>query len=122
MKSRHYDIVRKDYDRSAIWLEAASDLKTAESRIAELKLCWPGEFQIMDQQNHRIMESFIGPPDCNGDIEAVIQEERTWNWKRSQTGASVLVRRLNLTENLSPTAPLTVAKSYTAARRRSGIP
>jgi hypothetical protein len=41
MNSRRYDIVRKD-DKSAIWLEAASDLSTAESRIAELELCWPG--------------------------------------------------------------------------------
>jgi hypothetical protein len=60
MNSRHYDIVRKDYNKSAIWLEAASDLRTAESRIAELELCWPGEFQIMDQQSHRIIETITG--------------------------------------------------------------
>lgn len=40
MNSRHYDIIRKD-DKSATWLEAASDLSTAESRMAELKRCWP---------------------------------------------------------------------------------
>jgi hypothetical protein len=63
MKPRHYDIVRKDRDKSAIWLEAASDLSTAESRIAELSSFWPGEFQIMDQENHQIMEKIIGPSD-----------------------------------------------------------
>jgi hypothetical protein len=62
MNSRHYDIVRKDHDKSAMWLEAASDLSTAESRIAELELCWPGEFQIMDRQSHRILETITGPP------------------------------------------------------------
>jgi hypothetical protein len=58
-----YDIVRKEKDKSAIWLEAASDLNTAESRIEELTSLWPGEFQIMDRQNHRIVEKIISPSD-----------------------------------------------------------
>ena len=65
MRSRHYDIVRKDHDRLAIWLETASDLSTAESRIEELTSFWPGNFQIMDQQNHQIVEQIIGPSDRN---------------------------------------------------------
>jgi hypothetical protein len=60
MKSRHYDIVRKENDKS-IWLEAVSDLNIAESRIEELTSFWPGEFQIMDQQNHQIVEKIISP-------------------------------------------------------------
>jgi hypothetical protein len=59
MKSRHYDIVRKEKDKSAIWLETASDLNIAESRIEELTSFWPGEFQIMDQQNHQTVEKII---------------------------------------------------------------
>ena len=65
MRSRHYDIVRKDHDRLAIWLETASDLGVAESRIEELTSFWPGKFQIMDQQNHQIVEQIIGPSDRN---------------------------------------------------------
>jgi hypothetical protein len=65
MKSRHYDIVRKDHDKSAIWLETASDLNTAESRIEELTSFWPGEFQIMDQQNHQVVEEIISASDRN---------------------------------------------------------
>jgi hypothetical protein len=61
IRSRHYDIVRKDHDKLAIWLETASDLNTAESRIQELTSFWPGEFQIMDQQNHQIVEEIISP-------------------------------------------------------------
>jgi hypothetical protein len=66
MNSRHFDIIRKDYNKSAMWLEAALDLSTAESRIAELELCWPGEFQIMDQQSHQIVETITGPRAADG--------------------------------------------------------
>jgi hypothetical protein len=60
MKSHQYDIVRQEDDDSAIWLEAASDLNAAESRIQELVSFWPGEFQILDQQNHRIVARVNG--------------------------------------------------------------
>lgn len=36
MKLHHYDIVRQEDDKSATWLEAVSDLNTAECRIQEL--------------------------------------------------------------------------------------
>jgi hypothetical protein len=49
----------------ALWLEAAPDLRAAESRIAELTSFWPGEFQIMDQQSHQIAEKIVGPSDRN---------------------------------------------------------
>jgi hypothetical protein len=42
MKRRLYDIVRKENDKSAIWLEAALDRYTAESRIEEFISFWPG--------------------------------------------------------------------------------
>ena len=60
MKSHHYDIVRHEDDNSAIWLEAACDLNTAEFRIQELVSFWPGEFQIIDQQNHQIVDRVNG--------------------------------------------------------------
>ena len=55
MKPHQYDIVRKDDDKYAVWLESASDLHTAESRIRELTSVWPGEFLVVDQQTHRIL-------------------------------------------------------------------
>ena len=63
MKSQHYDIVRKEGPKGSIWLEAASDLNAAESRIEELASFWPGTFQIMDQRNHQIVEETIDPSD-----------------------------------------------------------
>jgi hypothetical protein len=47
MNPRHCDIIRKDHDKLALWLEAAPDLRAAESRVAELTSFWPGEFQII---------------------------------------------------------------------------
>jgi len=54
-KPQHYDIVRKDNDRYAIWLESAPDLSSAESRIEELTAVWPGEFQVIDRHSHRVV-------------------------------------------------------------------
>jgi hypothetical protein len=59
-KLQHYDIVRKDNDRYAIWLESAPDLGTAESRIEELTSVWPGEFQVVDRQSHRVVAKVQG--------------------------------------------------------------
>lgn len=63
MKSGHYDIVRKERDKFAIWLEDTSDLNSAESRIQELSSFWPGEFQVLDQQTHQIIAKIIASSD-----------------------------------------------------------
>ena len=68
--------MRKENDKSTIWLEAASDLNIAESRIEELTSFWPGEFQIMDQQNHQVVEKIISPSDRN---QGVIRWTRATN-------------------------------------------
>jgi hypothetical protein len=60
MKLHHYDIVRHGDDELAIWLEAASDLNSAECRIQEFASFWPGEFQVVDQQNHQIVARVNG--------------------------------------------------------------
>ncbi len=61
MKLHHYDIVRQEDDKSAIWLEAVSDLN-AQCRIQELVSLWPGQFQVVDQQNHQIIARVTGLP------------------------------------------------------------
>jgi hypothetical protein len=63
MKSEGYDIIRKENNQSAIWLEAAPDLTTAESRIRQLSYSWPGEFQILDQRTHQIVDIIVSSPD-----------------------------------------------------------
>jgi hypothetical protein len=60
-KLQHYDIVRKDNDKYAIWLESAPDLSAAESRIRELTTVWPGEFQVVDRQSHRVVAKLQRP-------------------------------------------------------------
>jgi hypothetical protein len=64
VKSSHYHIVRKENERSLLWLEDAEDLDNAKSRIQELTSFWPGEFQVMDQQTHQIVAKVNGPPDA----------------------------------------------------------
>jgi hypothetical protein len=54
MKQHSYDIVRKEGEKLR-WLEDAKDLDSAVSRIRDLVSFWPGEFQVMDQQNHRLV-------------------------------------------------------------------
>jgi hypothetical protein len=55
LKPHHYDIVRKGESDRLMWLEDAENLAGASSRIRELVSHWPGEFQIMDQQNHEVV-------------------------------------------------------------------
>jgi hypothetical protein len=62
MKLHHYDIVRQEDDKSAIWLEAVSDLNAAQRRIQELVSLWPGQFQVVDQQSHQIIARVNGLP------------------------------------------------------------
>jgi hypothetical protein len=54
MKLHRYDIVRKNGEK-LMWLDDAADLEIATSRIRELTAFWPGEFQVMDEQNHRLV-------------------------------------------------------------------
>jgi hypothetical protein len=62
LKSHLYDIVRRDDDTHARWLESTSDLRAAESRIEELTSVWPGEFQVVDQQTHQVVAKIARPP------------------------------------------------------------
>src|SRR6476660_7538965 len=63
-KLHHFDIVRKDNDRYAIWLESATNLGAAESRIEELTHVWPGEFQVVDRQSHQVVARLRKSPNA----------------------------------------------------------
>ena len=45
---RRYDIVRRESEKAIYWLEGASELSVAKSRVEELLSFWPGEYQIFD--------------------------------------------------------------------------
>jgi|tagenome__1003787_1003787.scaffolds.fasta_scaffold20930890_3 hypothetical protein len=66
-KLQHFDIVRKDNDKYAIWLESATNLGAAESRIEELTQVWPGEFQVVDRQSHQVVASLRKPGNLRSD-------------------------------------------------------
>jgi hypothetical protein len=66
MKSgHHYDIVRRE--SSLLWLESVDDLDSAKSRIRELTSFWPGEFQVIDQDNHQLVATNKVRPDSTED-------------------------------------------------------
>jgi hypothetical protein len=46
--NRRYDIVRRENEKAAFWLEGAPELSAAKSRVEELRSFWPGEYQIFD--------------------------------------------------------------------------
>jgi hypothetical protein len=66
-KLHHFDIVRKDNDKYAIWLESATNLGAAESRIEELTEVWPGEFQVVDRQSHQVVARLRKSPSVGRD-------------------------------------------------------
>ena len=63
MKLPRFDIVRKVNEQALLWLEEASDLESAKSRIQELASVWPGEFDVMDGCSHQAVAKVIGPAD-----------------------------------------------------------
>ena len=61
MEDRRYDILRKENGKSLIWLEDATDLEVAESRIKELISFWPGEYQVFDLLTKQMVLNMAGP-------------------------------------------------------------
>lgn len=53
--SWRYDIVRRESEKSAFWLEGAAELSVAKSRVEELLSFWPGEYQIFDLETKEVV-------------------------------------------------------------------
>jgi len=50
-----YDVFSGSPEKTAVWLEAANDLKTAEERIKQLSLSRPGKYFIYSCRAHAIV-------------------------------------------------------------------
>jgi hypothetical protein len=50
-----FDILRRHQDGSFLWLEAASDLQVAKTRLEQLYASSPGEYFVFDQQSQQIV-------------------------------------------------------------------
>jgi hypothetical protein len=55
--TRRYDIVRRENKKAAFWLEGASELSAAKTRVQELLSFWPGEYQIFDLETKQVVFS-----------------------------------------------------------------
>ena len=53
--SRRYDIVRREGEKAAFWLEGAPELSAAKTRVEELLSFWPGEYQIFDLETKEVV-------------------------------------------------------------------
>lgn len=53
--SLRYDIVRRENEKAAFWLEGAPELSAAKSRVEELLSFWPGEYQIFDLETKAVV-------------------------------------------------------------------
>lgn len=53
--SRRFDIVRRENEKAAFWLESAPELSAARSRVEELLSFWPGEYQIFDLETKQVV-------------------------------------------------------------------
>jgi len=52
-----YDMLRKDFDGSFIWLEAATDLALARARLRDLAARVPGDYVVFDRAKQEIIEN-----------------------------------------------------------------
>jgi hypothetical protein len=50
-----FDILRRHFDGSFIWLEAASDLNVARARLQKLQAHVPGDYFVFDQASQQIV-------------------------------------------------------------------
>ena len=53
--TRRYDIVRRESEKAAFWLEGAPELSAAKNRVEELLSFWPGEYQIFDLETKAVV-------------------------------------------------------------------
>jgi hypothetical protein len=57
---RRYDIVRREGEKAAFWLEGAPELSAAKTRVEELLSFWPGEYQIFDLETKQVVLTTSG--------------------------------------------------------------
>jgi hypothetical protein len=62
MQSSQFDILKRHHDGSFIWLEAAGDLATAQTRIRELSGRTPGHYFVFDQKSQQIVAKLSNLP------------------------------------------------------------
>jgi hypothetical protein len=55
-----FDILRRHFAGSFMWLEAASSLETAKARLLELHANAPGDYFVFDQANQQIVANSKG--------------------------------------------------------------
>ena len=55
MRIAPFDILKRHHDGSFIWLEEASDLRDANTRVQELSVQSPGDYFVFDQKTQVVL-------------------------------------------------------------------
>lgn len=55
MRAPHLDILKRQGDGEFVWIEAVSDVQTAEERLSQLVEMNPGEYFVFDQRTQEIV-------------------------------------------------------------------
>jgi hypothetical protein len=60
MRALHLDVLKRQSD--GVWIEAASDVQSAEERISRLADTELGEYIVFDQRSQRIVAKVVRQP------------------------------------------------------------
>src|SRR3981081_4220510 len=55
MEPARYDILKREKNKGAIWLETSADLTTARYRIKQIISFWPGRYEVVERESQRIV-------------------------------------------------------------------
>jgi hypothetical protein len=59
MSSSHVDIFKKDVRGNPVWIDAVTDLESAQLLITRWASTIPGEYFAFDQRRHQIVASLV---------------------------------------------------------------
>jgi hypothetical protein len=80
MEPTRYDILRRENDRVAIWLETSADLNTAKSRIKRIVSFWPGRYEVVEHHSQQIVAAVGGPTRLRVSLRRMRERARGSFW------------------------------------------
>jgi hypothetical protein len=78
MEPARYDILRREKNGAAIWLETSADLSSARCRIKQIVSFWPGTYEVAERESQTIVAA-VGD---GARLRAPVR--RTWEYARKR--------------------------------------
>ena len=80
MEPIRYDILRRENERTAIWLETSADLNTAKSRIKQIVSFWPGRYEVVEHPSQQIVAAVASPTRLRVSLRRMRERARRSLW------------------------------------------